>query len=110
MQSRSRVRARCGVRAAIVWLLLVCALAPGARTQSQPQGTDPYSRGETLELKSSFADAAAAYSEALARDPANLPALLGLERMDAQLGRLEQFLPVVERAIAAKPQVAQIRE
>ena len=38
------------------------------------------------------------------------PALLGLERMDAQLGKLEQFLPVVERAIAAKPQVAPIRE
>ena len=30
--------------------------------------------------------------------------------MDAQLGQLEQFLPVLERAIAAKPQVAPIRE
>jgi len=89
------VRALCGVRAALVWLLLVCAIAPDTRAQSQPQGTDPYSRGEALELKSSFADAAAAYTEALARDPANLPALLGLERMDAQLGKLEQFLPVV---------------
>src|SRR5512140_582968 len=108
MRSRSAVGALVGGRA-IASLLLVCALASGARAQSQ-QGTDPYSRGETLELKSSFSDAAAAYSEALARDPANLPALLGLERMDAQLGKLEQFLPVVERAIAVKPQVAQIRE
>ena len=48
--------------------------------------------------------------EALASDPADLPALLGLERMDAQLGHLEQFLPMLERAIAAKPQLAPLRE
>ena len=95
-------------------LACACTLVPAAsaqaRAQEQSLPTDAYSRGESLELQSKFADAAAAYTEALARDAANLPALLGLERMDAQLGRLEQFLPVVERAITAKPQAAQIRE
>lgn len=95
-------------------LACACTLVPAAsaqaRAQEQSLPTDAYSRGESLELQSRFADAAAAYTEALARDAANLPALLGLERMDAQLGRLEQFLPVVERAITAKPQAAQIRE
>lgn len=87
-------------------LTLATALAPRAHAQ----GTDAYARGEALEQKSQFANAAAAYTEALARDPTQLPALLGLERMDAQLGRLEQFLPVVQRAIAAKPQLAPLRE
>jgi tetratricopeptide (TPR) repeat protein len=84
---------------------LVSALASPARAQ-----TTEFQRGEALEEKSKFAEAAAAYSEALARDPAELQSLLGLERMDAQLGHLDQFLPAVERAIAAKPQVAPIRE
>jgi tetratricopeptide (TPR) repeat protein len=118
MRSRSAPRlaqrVALSARAATVALLLsgACALAPDVRAQShaQAQGTDPYSRAEALELASKFADAAAAYSEALTHDPANLPALLGLERMDAQLGHLDQFLPVVERAITAKPQLAPIRE
>jgi tetratricopeptide (TPR) repeat protein len=99
-------------RAALVALLLSCASALEMRAQApaQAQRTDPYSRAEALELASKFADAAAAYSEALTRDPANLPALLGLERVDAQLGHLDQFLPVIERAITAKPQLAPIRE
>ncbi|HEV7704180.1 MAG TPA: hypothetical protein VGO46_07790 [Gemmatimonadaceae bacterium] len=82
------------------------ALAPTARAQ----GNDAYERGELLEQSSKFVDAAAAYTLALASDPAELPALLGLERMDAQLGHLEQFLPILERAIAAKPQLAPLRE
>ena len=93
-------------------LCCTCLVAPVARAQSsaQSQPADPYSRAEALEHQSKFVDAAAAYSEALSHDPANLPALLGLERMDAQLGKLEQFLPVLDRAIAAKPAAAAIRE
>src|SRR5437868_1412581 len=102
---------------AVLLLSSVCALATVASAQAQaqtqapaqPQGNDPYSRAESLELQSKFTEAAAAYGEALTHDPASLPALLGLERMDAQLGKLEQFLPVVERAITAKPQASQIR-
>lgn len=100
------ILSRGSVRHIAVLLALAAALAPGAHAQSG----DAYNRGESLEQKSQFAEAAAAYTEALARDPAELPALLGLERMDAQLGRLEQFLPVVERGIAAKPQLAPLRE
>src|SRR5665213_817818 len=112
MRSRSTARlARAGraglvARFVAIALTLACALAPRARAQS----ADPYSRAEVFEGKSQFAEAAAAYTEALARDPAELPALLGLERMDAQLGHLDQFLPTLERAIAAKPQLAPLRE
>ena len=114
MRSRSTARLARAGRAGLVarfvaialTLALACALAPRARAQS----ADPYSRAEVFEGKSQFAEAAAAYTEALARDPAELPALLGLERMDAQLGHLDQFLPTLERAIAAKPQLAPLRE
>jgi tetratricopeptide (TPR) repeat protein len=99
-------RAMSALRAIACACALVVALASPARAQSN----DAYGRGEALEQDSKFADAAAAYTQALASDPAALPALLGLERMDAQLGRLEQFLPVLDRAIAAKPQLAQVRE
>ncbi len=107
MHSGARlILSRESARHVAVVIALATALASGAHAQSG----DAYNRGELLEQKSQFAEAAAAYTEALARDPAELPALLGLERMDAQLGRLEQFLPVVERAIAAKPQLAPLRE
>jgi tetratricopeptide (TPR) repeat protein len=87
-------------------LAAACVLPHPARAQ----GDDAYARGEAFEQKGQFAEAASAYDEALARDPAALPALLGLERVDAQLGRLEHFLPVLERAIAAKPHLASLRE
>lgn len=93
--------------AALVAAIVVSGvLAPRVRAQ----GDDPYSRGESFEQKGQFVEAAAAYGEAVAHDAAALPALLGLERVDAQLGRLQQFLPVLERAIAAKPQLASLRE
>jgi tetratricopeptide (TPR) repeat protein len=102
MPSRSRVL--------FTALMLTGALTGALASRARAQGSDAYARGEQLEQHSKFAEAATAYAEALARDPAEVPALLGLERMDAQLGRLEQFLPVVERAIAAKPQLAPLRE
>lgn len=94
-------------RAAAMFFAVLFASAPRARAQG---GGESYSRAEALEQDSKFAEAAAAYSQSLASDPASVPALLGLERMDAQLGHLEQFLPVVERAIAAKPELAPLRE
>jgi len=93
-------------RALLAALVLVCASA----SRAFAQGDDPYARGEALEEKGQFAEAAAAYGEAVQRDPAAVPAILGLERVDAQLGRLEQFLPILERSIAAKPQLAPLRE
>ncbi|MDQ2929504.1 MAG: hypothetical protein M3Y05_01615 [Gemmatimonadota bacterium] len=94
-------------RAVAMLLALACAVTSRARAQG---GGESYSRAEALEQDSKFAEAAAAYSQSLASDPASVPALLGLERMDAQLGHLELFLPVVERAIAAKPELAPLRE
>src|SRR4029077_7671990 len=113
MRSRSVMHRATGsilLRRSARHVAVVIALATALARAAHAQSGDAYNRGELLEQKSQFAQAAAAYTEALARDPAELPALLGLERMDAQLGRLEQFLPVVERAIVAKPQVAPLRE
>lgn len=90
----------------LIALAMTAAWAHGVRAQ----GDDAYSRGEAFEQKGQFAEAATAYGDAVSHDPTALPALLGLERVDAQLGRLEQFLPVVERAIAAKPQLSSLRE
>lgn len=89
---------------------VACALALAFAPAARAQENDAYSRGELFEQQSKFAEAAEAYTQALASDPAELPAILGLERADAQLGHLDQFLPVLERAIAAKPQLAPLRE
>ena len=90
----------------VIALAMTAAWAHGVRAQ----GDDAYSRGEAFEQKGQFAEAATAYGDAVSHDPTALPALLGLERVDAQLGRLEQFLPVLERAIATKPQLSSLRE
>src|SRR5919202_3473039 len=95
------------VRSTLLALALaVGAVRPGA---AAAQGNDPYFRAQELEEKNKYPEAAAAYREALAQSPASLPALLGLERVYAQLGRSDSFLPVVEKAIAAQPRAAALR-
>lgn len=91
-------------------LLAALMMLLASASHALAQGDDAYARGEALEEKGHFAEAAAAYGDAVQRDPAAVPALLGLERVDAQLGRLEQFLPILERSIVAKPQLAPLRE
>ncbi|MGH7568339.1 MAG: hypothetical protein ACREL9_05095, partial [Gemmatimonadales bacterium] len=58
-------------------------------------------RGFELERAGQPAQAAAVYENTLRADPANLPALLGLERVLPSLGRLPDLLPLLQRAIAA---------
>jgi tetratricopeptide (TPR) repeat protein len=74
-------------------LLLVAVQAPVARAQAISQGFD-------LERQGRIEQAAALYASVLRGDPANLPALLGLERVLPGLGRLRELLPLARRALA----------
>lgn len=73
-------------------LFLVAALVPVAQAQAISQGFD-------LERQGRLEQAAGLYASVLRGDPANLPALLGLERVLPGLGRLSELLPLVRRAL-----------
>ena len=92
MQSR-RVRSR---GFAIALLLLAAAVA-----QAQQSGAEQ--RGLILEQDEKYREAAAAYREALNQAPASVMAMLGLERVYAQLGWPDSLLPVLDKSIAAAP-------
>ena len=76
-------------------LLAALLLAAPARAQ------DPLMRAFDLEQQGRFADAAAAYHAVLAERPADLGALLGAERVYAQLGQRDSTVALVRRALAA---------
>ncbi len=82
------------VAACVVALALAAGLAGVARAQA-------IGRGFELERAGQPAQAAAVYENTLRADPANLPALLGLERVLPSLGRLPDLLALLRRAIAA---------
>lgn len=88
-------------RAAIAALLVLGAV-PGLAAQPRPQ-RDPLSRAFDLERRGSTAAAAEAYHEALTARPADLAALLGLERALVTLGRPAEVLPPLRAALAANP-------
>ena len=67
------------------------------------------SQGYDLERAGRYADAAALYLSTLRADPANVPALLGLERALPPLGRTAELLPIVQRARARAPQSGMLR-
>lgn len=89
--------------AAVGAALLVCA---GPLATQTP---DALSRGMAHEEAERFREAAAAYREALATDPVSLPALLGLERAYASLGATDSLIPVLDRALGARPQDPTLR-
>ncbi|MFI5279247.1 MAG: tetratricopeptide repeat protein, partial [Gemmatimonadales bacterium] len=60
-------------------------------------------RGLDFERQGRFEDAVAAFRQVLAREPANVQALLGAERGYAQLGRRDSTLALATRAVAADP-------
>src|SRR6185437_12929338 len=53
--------------------------------------------------------AAVAYRQALVQTPNSLAAMLGLERVYAQLGRSDSLLPILDSAIARQPRVNALR-
>jgi tetratricopeptide (TPR) repeat protein len=66
-------------------------------------------QGFELERAGRHVEAAAAYLATLRGDPANLPALLGLERVLPRLGRLPELLPLVQRARERVPESGALR-
>ena len=82
--------------------LLALALATPAWGQAIGQGFE-------LERAGRPAAAADAYLGTLRADPANLPALLGLERVLPPLARLPELLPLVQRARGRAPDSGALR-
>jgi tetratricopeptide (TPR) repeat protein len=80
-------------------LLLLFPLLPGHTWAQQPQMT----RAFDLERRGDYAAAAAAYRAVLADRPADVSALLGLERSLLPLNRGAEILPAVQAALAAAP-------
>src|SRR5437868_5372053 len=91
-------------RSAFWTLAAALTLATGAWAQG-----DAYARGLDLEQHDKYPEAATAYRAALREQPTSLPALLGLERVYAQLGHSDSLLPLLDSAIARSPRVAVIR-
>src|SRR5437773_6943367 len=83
-------------------VLAFALLAAPAFGQAIGQGFD-------LERGGRYADAAAVYLTTLRTDPANLPALLGLERVLPPLARLPELLPLVQRARGRAPDSGALR-
>ena len=95
------------------WALLASvALGIGAGiapAQSADTVGAAYLRGQDLETRDQYDSAAAAYRQALAQTPSSLSAMLGLERVYAQLGRSDSLLPLLDSAIARQPHVTALR-
>lgn len=80
-------------------LSIVCLLLPGRVWSQQPAMT----RAFDLERRGDYAAAAQAYRAMLASSPADVSALLGLERSLLPLNRSTEMLPLLAAAIAAAP-------
>ena len=99
------MRSRSARSVALACSLLLLAVA---RADAQ-QVSGPEQRGLLLEQGEKYREAAAAYREALTQTPGSVMALLGLERVYAQLGWPDSLLPVLERSIAASPREPALR-
>jgi len=85
-------------------LALALALTAPAAARGQAIG-----QGFELERAGRYADAANVYLTTVRADAANLPALLGLERVLYVLNRLPELLPLVQRARARVPESTALR-
>ena len=79
--------------------ILVCLLLPGSLLGQQPAMT----RAFDLERRGDYGAAAEAYRTVLASRPADVAALLGLERSLVPLNRSTEMLAAVRAAMAAAP-------
>ncbi|MGH7531823.1 MAG: hypothetical protein ACREL4_00915 [Gemmatimonadales bacterium] len=71
--------------------------------QLAAQADTSLARAFELERRGSFASAVDAYKGVLIRDPKSLPALLGLERSLAPLGRQNELGPLLAPVLRAEP-------
>ncbi len=84
-------------------LLLTLLVRPGLL-----RGQETMARAFDLERRGNYAQAAEVYRAVLRQHPAELAALLGLERALTPINRLPEILPAVQAAIAASPGTAAI--
>ncbi len=87
--------------------IVSCLAAVGALARPAPG--QAIGQGFELERAGQLQQAASLYFAVLRADPANLSALLGLERVLPPLSRLAELVPVAERAAAAGPHSAALR-
>ncbi|HYF39657.1 MAG TPA: tetratricopeptide repeat protein [Gemmatimonadales bacterium] len=87
------------MRAVLLLLALGFGLAQPLRAQAQPGMT----RALDLERRGDYAAAIQAYLNLLKARPADLSAMLGLERSLLPLNRSAEMLPVIRAALAAAP-------
>jgi predicted Zn-dependent protease len=98
---RPRLRERWARGAAVAGF---CAVIAGRAAPAQVVG-----QGFQLERTGQLDQAASFYLAALRAEPANLSALLGLERVLPPLHRLAELVPVARRAVAARPEDGALR-
>src|SRR5215207_7299327 len=84
-------------RSSLVFAALL--VIPGSAWSQQPGMT----RAFDLERRGDYAEAAAAYRAVLAGRPADISALLGLERSLLTLNQSSDILPAVSAALEAAP-------
>jgi tetratricopeptide (TPR) repeat protein len=88
------------VRTAVRALAIVAALALAARAASAQ--SPAMGRGLDLEAAGKYREALVAYREALAGETTPA-AILGLERVYAELGQSDSLLPLIDLALRARP-------
>lgn len=87
------------IRAVLVAPLLV--FAPSLAAQQQDMSLF---RALDFERQGRYEESAAAFRQVLAREPANVQAMAGAERVYVQLGRRDSIAAMVQRALVADPQ------
>jgi thioredoxin-like negative regulator of GroEL len=87
------------IRVSPTVLISLMLSMPGSLPAQQPG----LNRALDLERRGDYAAASAAYRAVLASKPADVSALLGLERSLLPLGRSDQMLPAVNAALRAAP-------
>ncbi|HET7620811.1 MAG TPA: hypothetical protein VFK39_02805 [Gemmatimonadaceae bacterium] len=80
-----------------------------AQARAQSADTNAYIRGQMFEDDNQYDAAAQAYHEALVQSPASVPAMLGLERVLAELGRSSEILPLLDSALVLAPRESAFR-
>ena len=89
--------------------MLALALSGAGAGAARAQDADRLARAEALEEQQQWLAAGAAYRDVLAREPASLGALLGLERVYDQLGVRDSLTPYVDRALRLEPRDVGLR-
>lgn len=87
----------------------LCLTTSAARAQATDSAGSAYLRAQDLETRDQYDSAAIAYRQALIQTPTSLAAMLGLERVYAQLGRSDSLLPILDSAIARQPRLNALR-